>query len=482
MADSWEYDEAPGSGRRSGEEQESAVPLPAFARDPLGVLRRRWLWMVLCLALGAGATSGLVLTRKPTYVAETTILVSSQAIPEEFVRSTVVEDSLAHINAIVGQVLSRQNLAELVDRYALYTELRDEVPLALVIEKMREDIEIYPQRSLSQTRGSPSSQVFVIAVEYPHAGRAADVANELAGFFTAANIAMRNRQAQLTTDFLRRELKRSEEELRDHEHRITEFMQEHRGGLPGELQANLAKLERLQAQRQSLAAQIDASEGRLMTLTQQPEVMPDLGPTPRTLLGDLRARLEEQLVILTEEHPNVIALRRRIERLEADIEHDEQVEAATGPSERQIAMASEQRQLRRLREQLLSIEGEISSLDDQVERTPMRQEEFSALEQRATVLRENYLGFLRKVQEAELAQSLESAQHGARISVLDRASPPSGQKHSRWKLLAAGVVASIGLAFGLAILLELLDSVVVSASHLESLSDKPILGSVPRVA
>jgi uncharacterized protein involved in exopolysaccharide biosynthesis len=481
MAGSWDYESESGAGR-GGEEQESAIPLPAFARDPLGVLRRRWVWMVLCLALGAGATAGVVLTRKPTYVAQTTILVSSQAIPEEFVRTTVVEDSLERINAIVGQVLSRQNLAELVEKYALYTRLREEVPLALVIESMRDDIEIYPQRSLSQTRGTPSSQVFVIAFEYPHPERAADVANELAGLFTAANIAMRNRQAQLTTDFLRRELKRSEEELRDHEHRITRFMEEHRGGLPGELQANLAKLERLQSQSQSLVTQIDASEGRLIALSQQPEASPDDGPTPRTLLGDLKARLEEQLVILTEEHPNVIALRRRIERLEADIVHDEQEEAAVGPSERQIAMAAEQHHLTRLREQLAGIEAEIASLDSQVEQTPMRQEEFAALEQRATVLRENYLGFLRKVQEAELAQSLESAQHGARISVLDRASPPSDQKHSRLKLIAAGLVASIGMAFGLAVLLELLDSVVVNPSHLETLSDKPILGSIPRVA
>ncbi len=478
MADSWDYH---GEGD-SGEEQEGAIPLPAFARDPLGILRRRWVWMLVCLLAGVGATAGVLATRQATYVAETTILVSSQAIPEEFVRTTVVEDSLEHINAIVGQVLSRQNLGGLVEKYGLYPNLRKEVPLAVVIDTMRTEIEIYPQRSLSQSRGSPSSQVFVIAFEYPEASVTADIANELAGFFTAANIAMRNRQAQLTTDFLRRELKRAEEELRDHEHRITTFMQEHRGGLPGELQANLAKLERLQAQRQSLAAQVDAAEGRLMVLSQQAEPVVDEGPTPRTLIGDLRARLEEQLVILTEEHPNVIALRRRIERLEADIEEEEQVVGSSAPTTRELAMASEQHQLAGLRQQVGAVELEIARLDTQVEGTPVRQEEFSALEQRAMVLRENYLGFLRKVQEAELAQSLESAQHGARISVLDRASPPTDQKHSRWKVIAAGLVASVALSLVLAILLELVDAVVVNAGHLEALSDKPVLGSVPRVA
>lgn len=477
MADSWDY--AP-DGASGGEDGESATSLPAFAQDPIGVFKRRWSWMLLCLVLGAAGTSGLVLTRKPTFLAETTILVSSQAIPEEFVRTTVVEDSLSHINAIVGQVVSRQNLKRLVDKYGLFEELRAELPLATIIDIMRANIAIYPQATMDQGRGGPSSQIFVIAFEYGDPMTAADIANELASFFTAANIEMRNRQAQLTTDFLRRELERSERELRDHEHRITEFMQEHRGGLPGELDANLARLERLQAQRQSLASQVDAAEGRLMLLNSQPEPEDD-GPTPRTLLGDLRARLEEQLVILTDEHPNVIALRRRIERLEADVAEEEAAPAA-GPTEISLRILAERRQLDSLRGQQADIEQGIVELDAQVDQTPMRQEEFAALEQRATVLRENYLGFLRKVQEAQLAQSLESAQHGARISVLDRATPPEAQRHSRWKLLAAGVVGSLGMAFALAILLELLDSVVVNGKQLEAITDKPLLGSVPRIA
>ena len=111
----------------------------------------------------------------------------------------------------------------------------------------------------------------------------------------------------------------------------------------------------------------------------------------------------------------------------------------------------------------------------------MRREELAAFEQRATVLRENYLQFLRKVQEAELAQSLESAQHGARISVLDRAAPPSRPQLPQWKIFAGGIAASLVLSIGLAILLELLDTVIVNTDQLELLVEKPLLGSVPRV-
>ena len=474
MAD-WEY--AGDGGAR--EETEASLVLPAFVQDPMGVLRRRWLWMLACLVVGIGTTTAIVLTLEPTYRAETTILVSSQQIPEAFVRTTVVEDSMAQINAIIGQVLSRQNLASLVEKYALYEEQREREPLAAVIQGMRSDIEIWPQESFNQTRAQGSSQVFVIRYESADRVLAADVANELAGFFTAANIEMRNRQAQLTTDFLRREMLRAERELREQEHRITEFLQQ-RGGLPGELAANLARLERLQAQRQSLATQIDAAESRLMLLNSQTDEPLDIGPTPRSLLSDLKAELEHELVILTEEHPNVIALQRRIARLEADVVEQESI--PTGPSQRVLQIANEQRQLRNLRAQAARIEVSMEQLDEEVRLTPMRQEEFAALEQRATVLRENYLGFLRKVQEAELAQSLELAQHGARISVLDRATPPSRPRHPRWKLMSAGFVGAFAIAISLAVILELLDGVVVSQKQLEALTETPVLGSVPRIA
>jgi uncharacterized protein involved in exopolysaccharide biosynthesis len=204
------------------------------------------------------------------------------------------------------------------------------------------------------------------------------------------------------------------------------------------------------------------------------------GPTPRTLLSELKARLEEQLVILTEEHPNIIALQRRIERLESDVAEEEARPAP--PSERNLQIAGEQRLLQGLRAQELELEAAIQELDGQVQQTPMRQEEFAALEQRATVLRENYVGFLRKVQEAELAQNLESAQHGARISVLDRAAPPSKQRYARWKLLGVGAAASLALAIALAVFLEIVDAVVVGRQQLESLTDKPLLGLIPRVA
>ena len=50
--------------------------------------------------------------------------------------------------------------------------------------------------------------------------------------------------------------------------------------------------------------------------------------------------------------------------------------------------------------------------------------------------------FLRKVEDAEMAQELESAQQGGRFTLVDEAEPRMNPKRARWKYLAAGLAAS----------------------------------------
>ena len=106
----------------------------------------------------------------------------------------------------------------------------------------------------------------------------------------------------------------------------------------------------------------------------------------------------------------------------------------------------------------------------------------AALEEKATVLREKYVEFLRKVNEAEMAQTLESAQYGARVSVLDRAQPPTEPMRSRMKLALIGLVGCLGLACGLGVGIEFLDPVMVDAAQVESMTGLPVLGAVSKLS
>jgi uncharacterized protein involved in exopolysaccharide biosynthesis len=301
------------------------------------------------------------------------------------------------------------------------------------------------------------------------------VANALAGLFVQENIVRRTGQAERATSFLREAAQRNEEQLRTVESQISEFRRLHRGELPDELNSNIRKVDTLNTEVASLTQQITVKEDRILSLNSYGG---DAALTEdEVLLGELRRELARQTAAHTDEHPNVIALRERIARLQ---------ESVASGSNKSVGSAriidTERRDIARLQEQRSLAQAEIVSLNERIDRMPAISEELSALEQRAQVLREDYLDAERKVQDAELANHLESAQQGAQVSVLDSAPVPTSPERPRWLIALAGVALSGVLALASALLLELFDPVVLGIRQIQSQNSSPILGSLPYVS
>lgn len=458
----------------SGPSEEESLTAPAFLLDPIGTLKRRWVLIAAISFVGIAATLLVQSLWQPAYVATATVLITSQQIPEDFVRPTVREDTISNINAMIGKVLSQDNLSRLIDEHGLFADVPATVPRIDLVNRMRARVEAEPVTM--RTRYS-TALVYGISYESPRPREAAIVANALADLFVEASKERRNAQARRTTEFLSQELDRDEAELRDLAAEISEFRRRHRGTLPGELETNLRKLDQLAARRTSILDQIAQKNAHIETLKSQPGTV--VQSDNAVLLEELRRQLARESAIHTDEHPNVMALKERIARLEELMGAGPDRHLDAGVRE---AVALERREIGRLQGELARIDAETERINALVERTPAVSEDLAALEQRHSVLRENYLDSLRKVEEAELAESLESAEQGGQVSILDEAMPPTSPTVARAKVVLAGFGMSLGLAFGLAILLELVDPVVASAKQVENLSGRQLLGSLPRIA
>jgi uncharacterized protein involved in exopolysaccharide biosynthesis len=451
---------------------------PEFLRDPVGVLRRRWRWMVPVFLLGLIGTAVFVASMPVRYSATASVLVTSQRIPSDFVKTTVTDALLERMSALAAEVLTRERLASFVRKYDLYAGLKSSLTLEEITAKVLDDIRIQPQPAMGpRLRREESSAVLEVRVVADEAGTAAGIANEIAGLLSSEAMRTRTQQAELTTMFLRRELERAEAALREQERTITEYKSAHRGELPGdELQANLARLERLQQQRQSLALEIAEASTRVATVLSSAD---EDSEDPAARLQGLRDQLARERAVKTEAHPDVVALRSQLQALEVELERAPDEAPATA---RGGLVAAEMEMVKELRSQLAATDRAIRDLDARVAQTPLRQEELGAMDQKASVLREDYEEFLRKVREAELAESLERAQQGERVSLLNQAFAPSQPEKSRLKYLAAGLAASLAAAAAIGILLELLDPVLLSIRQVEESSELPVLGSVPRIS
>jgi len=462
-------------------DDEAGPGLPAFLLDPKGMLLRRWRWMAAAFVLGFVATLVTTVSWKLRYVAQATVLISSQQIPQEFVRSTVREDSIANIDALAGKVFSQQNLMRVIEDQQLYPELEGKVPAHDLAARMLGSIEFTRVEEFSSGRSKrpESSMIYGVSFTSESALRSAEVANALAALFVEASIARRNEQARRTTDFLSRELERDEQELREITARIAEFRQSNRGALPNELDTSARKLDMLAQRRQALTAEISTREGRIASLISMPsEAEPSAN---EVLLDEVRRELARESAINTEEHPNVIAIRNRVGHLEALVRQEQRRGREPSVNVKRL-IDSERAQLDALHTQIAQIDVELADLSARVDKTPKVGEELTALEERATVLREDYLGTLRKVEEAELAENLESAQQGSQVALLDAARPPRTAEVPRSMVFLGGIAGSLALAVFVALLLELADPVLVSARQIEDIASLPVLGSLPRIS
>ncbi len=459
---------------------DEAVGLPSFLLDPIGVLKRRWKWMAVVLVIGLSATVLYLRDQRPTYLARATVLVTSQRISEEFFRPTVESDQLEKMSAIVGELLSRQKLASMIQKHNLYPDPEEGEPLTFEekVELMRENIVLGPD----ETRGTNSMRdssavVYEFTYRYYDPQLAADVTNELASGFNDTHLRIRSRQARLTTEFLQRELKQVEQDLADLDHSIAEFKQRYRGELPSELRMSLGRLDRLQSQRQSLALQIAEAETRLANLAATGEDVDRDSPESR--LRALKLRYEQQRILYTADHPNIVSIERQIDVMEGQLggqstESRLDANASTAAGAARITLSE-------LHRQLDATVRQYDELDRRVGLMPMRQEELAGMEQRAEIYRESYREFRRKVNQAELAEAVESSQQGERATILDAAVPPAKTDSSALKMAIVMVMATFALAGGIGVLLEMVDAVIIGASEIEQQYRLPVLGSIGRI-
>ncbi len=452
-----------------GAEEQSDGHLAAMLLDPKGVAERRWLPMALVAALGLVVTIVAVIVWEPVYRSGATVLITSQQISRDFVRQIVDDDTMRNIDAMLRTVMSVENVAAMIEELGLFEGAK--AGTEALVWRVRENAEA---GTLGRPQRGANSLVYELAYNSSDPEEAALVANALAAQFIEASAAWRNAQSGSATEFLREALARDEAELRELTGEISAFRRAHRGELPDEESGALRKLDGLRAQVISLNNQITIKQDRILSLTSH--TGDGALSENEILLGELRRQLARETAAHTDEHPNVIALRSRISRLETMVGPG----GGLSPETRRLIDA-ERRDITRLEALVMTAELEIAALAARIDRMPIVAEEFNALRQREQVLRQDYLDSLGKVEDAELAGHLVSAQQGAQVSILDAARVPSSPEIPRWLVALGGLAASIALAVAIAFLLELIDPVVLGARQIHKHDGSPVLGSLPYV-
>jgi len=467
------------------------------------VLRFRWVLIVpFCLAMLAGIYLAATLPR--VYRSEATILVEPQSVPDKYVHATVSDEFDSRIASLAQQILSSSNLMELIERHKLFSDdaFRNLV-MEEKVERMRKQIKLEMAKdSLGKRK---SAIAFQLSYEDGDPRKAFQVVNGMANFVIDQNLKMRESSAFGTSDFLTGELTKMRARLEEVEKALENYRRMNMGELPEQLPSNLAILERLQQQMSQGHQSLRDEKNRLLIVENQlkfvqqssaPETvsaLPSADGGPKTLEG-LKQQLMEYQTKYTDNHPDVLVLKKKIEALEKELAEGggapapQAVKPAPGSARSRPSMEGELlgqqqailRNIQAIEAEIVKIQAQIEHYQKRVENTPKREQELLLLKRDYDNIKATYSSVLNRKLEADIALNMEKTQKGEQFRILDPPRTPEKPISPNLRLiLMACSAAGLGLGGGIIFLCEFFDNAVRRPEALQARLSLPVLMVMP---
>jgi uncharacterized protein involved in exopolysaccharide biosynthesis len=490
--------------------------------DDFLTMARRHLMLILfspLLALAAGFSISFAFS--PRYTSVSLVGVERQTVnllpgaPWVQVRSIVTPTMRERMMTLQQRVLNRSQLQALVNRLGL---ARGGKSVDGVIDKIQSSIavsEADPPGTPPPTEGpsgplkSPDKDpsAFSISVTADNPRDAQQICSGLTSALLAENLKSREQAAENTTDFLSRQLADAKNDLDEKERAFAAFKSLYLGQLPSDVEDNL-KISG------ELKSQLDADTQLLNRMQQDKSYTESLlaqqlsawksSQTFRTseTIEQRMAALQTQLVALqaqyTEDHPEIIKMRRDIAALEAkqkemNARSDQKAGTADAVVEADIKEPPEIQQLRRqIHENELAIAKatqEQQQLQETIDKyrsrltlSPKVEEEYGQLTRDFETAHQIYNSLVVARSQSEIQTDLERQQQGEQLRLVDDANLPGvPSSPDRGKFAVYGFGA--GLAFGvcIAMWLEFRDKAIRDERDVLAGLELPMLTNIPWV-
>lgn len=306
-------------------------------RDYLEIFWRRKYWVLIPAIILMAITVIVTYSLPATYKSEGLILIESQEIPQDLIRTTVTSYADQRIEVIKQRLMTTTRVMQIVNKYNLYADERQKTPttapiVALFKENVSVDIVQANVTDPISGRAKRASIAFKVSFMDKSPRIAQQVANELVTEFLNENVRTRTDRAEDTTQFLKLEGDRLQKEVQQTEREIAEFRDQYSDSLPDLLDYNLTMVQNTQQE-------IAATENQIMVLSDQVTTMGmQLSMIPQTLtpgattsgnttqvspeqaeLERLRAELRSMQSRYSENHPDLQRVKREVAALEAQV-------------------------------------------------------------------------------------------------------------------------------------------------------------------
>jgi uncharacterized protein involved in exopolysaccharide biosynthesis len=479
-----------------------------------------------------------------TYRTGATILIEQQEIPQELVRSAITSFADQRVQVISQRVMTTQNLMTLIERYNLYPDIRESKPREVLLQKMRNDISLKMISAdvIDPRSGHPTQATIAFSISYQNHSPdlTLKVANDLTTLYLNENITSRTQMAAQTTAFFSEEASKQQALIDQIDSKLADYKRKHQDSLPELAQLNETVSDRtglelrdaenriaaidsqevlLRAQLAQLnpTAQVYSDTGlrvmgvedRLKSLKSQladdkaryAPGHPDIVRTEREIAGlekaaraqddtsDIARRLNEAKAQLARsqekyapDHPDVVRLTHLVSELEKELNAQPPADAA----QKALAHADNPVYIQ-VKGQLDALTVEHQSAEAKRDELRAKLDDYERRMARAPAVERDYreLKYQQihaKQGDVQVSENLELERKGERFTMIEPPLPPEKPvSPNRMLIIIMGLVMSVGVGFGAAVLKDMLDPSVRGFGDVRLLLSVPPLAAIPPI-
>jgi polysaccharide chain length determinant protein (PEP-CTERM system associated) len=474
--------------------------IPQLLETLRGMWQGRWIALLVAWLAGMAGAAYVFLT-PDRYQASARAYVDTQSILKPLMQGLAIQPNIQQEVAILSRTLiSRPNLQKLVRMTDMDLKVRSPEEREQLIDGLTRTLYI---------RSAGRDNLYTIGFSHQDPAQASRVVQSLLSIFVESGLSAKSNDTGQARRFIEEQIQAYEQRLVEAENRLKEFKLQNLDLNSGDYFGNLSTLSNQLREAQLLLQEAIKSRD---VLKQQiadeedrpPPLLPQLSenaaafatPELDTRLGTLTKNLDEMLLRYTDNHPDVINLRRIIKELEAqrdgersklaeDAEKRKQTTPAQGGGsssaypQLRLSLAEAEAQVARLRARVADLDKRFAELRANARSVPEREAQFTQLNRDYGIQKRNYDTLVARREAAAMSGQVEAATGVADFRIIDppRVSPDPVFP-DRKRLVPLALLAALLAGIAASYLFSLLRPTFHDKRTLKRIAQRPVLGAV----
>jgi polysaccharide chain length determinant protein (PEP-CTERM system associated) len=477
------------------------------------VLRGAWRyrWPALALTWVLALTGWIIVAAIPDqFEARASVYVDTQTLLKPLLEGIAVNrDVGSQVEQMQLTMKSHDNLMQVAQETDLLLGTASRRDQEKVISDLSERISIENDTSASPNVRRSGGGQFRITFADSNPRTAYRVVRSLVDTFMDKNLGIKREDSVVAQRFFQEQVEAYEAKLRASEGRLAEFKKANVGLMPGaegdyyqRLEAAMTSLDQMRGRyrqvserRNELQRQIDGEEPTFGLSG------PAGGDPIDAQIAGYQARIDQLLVQYTDKHPEVVALRDTIARLQEEKRKGARVSTTVAPADNgtttseqimmrsldmnpvyqnlKISLSQADAELAELRGQIASQEQVVGNLRSRVDAIPEVEAELARLNRDYEVNRKQYDELLTRSEQARISDQADASSESVKFKEIERpVEPVTPSGPQRGLLNTAVMLMSLAAGLALALFLQQVRPVFSTKDSVRQATGLPVIGSV----